>query len=112
MNDPRDPGLPGSEIVNNFSQEIKRAIAEGIKAGTELVVDKLNKSFFWWSLATIISAMAVGAGATWLVITSQSAPEWIAHHADGTTESCAIKQDTSLPEFTCHYVTPPTIPSR
>lgn len=107
MNDPREPGLPGSEIVNNFSQEIKRAIAEGIKAGTELVVDKLNKSFFWWAMAAIIGASAMASGAAWLVITSHSSIEWIAHRADGTVEACAVKPNADPPEFLCHYVTQP-----
>lgn len=63
MPDDEPLGLPGADLVGQFTDEIRAAIAGGIRSGTADVV----KRFGYWCSAAVILAMVAGAVVSWLV---------------------------------------------
>lgn len=102
-------GLPGSQIVDNFSDNIRNTIADSFKVEQ----NSIRKLFSRWSMGTLVGAAAVAAGVSWFINPpGHSAMEWTIRHVDGMSETCAFAPDSSdsKPSFVCHSVAPPAPP--
>jgi hypothetical protein len=105
-------GLPGSALVGQFTEEIRRSIADGIQTGTTDVTDRLTKRFVYWCLAAIVGSLVAACGGTYLVmswlIASSSSASFVVHHADGASETCTRSSDstTDRPVLVCRFSVP------
>lgn len=105
-------GLPGSEIVKNFGDEVRKAFDDAIgdveariAAAVKATQDKDRSWFAWASAGTIVGAALVVAGLIWLMHPpGRSVTEMKVHHADGLVETCVLAPDTpeAEPSFICH----------
>jgi hypothetical protein len=99
--DKHEPGLPGSEIIEGFSDQVRLTIESAAKA----VADDTRKARARWSAGTIVGAAVVAAAVSWLSPGHRSAAEWTVYHA-GPNETCTLVQgtDETSPVFICHPV--------
>lgn len=92
------PGLPGSEIVGQFGEEIRATITAAVKSTTA----DTRRSFARWSAATIVGSAVVAGAAAWFVNPPSHAPaEWLIHHADGLVETCVLAPEGDRATFVC-----------
>lgn len=93
-------GLPGPQIVAQFSDEIRNAIALGIATGTIAV----QKSFPRWCIAVVVLALLGAAAVAWLIAAPRPATtQFVIRHADGTSEVCNRTAESAPPHsvFIC-----------
>lgn len=100
-NDKHEPvGLPGNEIVGQFTDQIRVTIARAVSDAVADVVQRFAR----WCIATIILSM-LGAGAmTWLIGSfGHHAAQITFRHGDAI-EVCARSDTPAGPLFTCRPV--------
>ncbi len=108
----REPlGLPGADIVEQYSAEIRQAIAAGIDAGSRAAADASRRRSAWWSSTTLVLAILAAAVTVWLLTHTGSTPEWVVHHADGLNEICHLHPTDSGPAtFECRLAPAAPLP--
>lgn len=97
------PGLPGARIVENFSDNIRKTIADGIAGGTADTIERFRGMLARWVAGAVVGAGLMAALVTGLT-SSRAAADFAVHHADGLNEVCALLPDTPAgpPTFVCH----------
>ena len=93
------PGLPGAQVVAQFSDEIRGAIAAGIRDGTK----SARTSAVRWYLASLFVSAGLAAVVSWFY-PHPSSPSWTIHHGDGFIETCSVAPGSprNQPVFLCH----------
>lgn len=95
------PGLPGSEIVSSFTDQIRTTIAHAVSAAVADVIQRFAR----WCIATIILAMLGSAAVTWLVGSLNHHATQFRMSRGGSVEVCTRTDspDTN-PLFVCRTV--------
>ena len=106
------PGLPGDQIVENFTAEVRKTVTDAVDSAVKAATDKVRNRDALKSAGTMIGAGLVAAAAAWLVISDRSAAEWSIRHADGLVETCKVAPDTpdGGPMFVCHITMGAPVP--
>lgn len=99
--DKREPvGLPGNEIVGQFTDQIRVTIAGAVADAVADVVQRFAR----WCIATIILTMLGSAAVTWLVGSfNHHATQVTFRHGDAV-EVCARSDTPTGPLFNCRPV--------
>lgn len=77
-------GLPGSAVVDVFTEGVRYSITEGIRSG----IAEARRAMTWWCISTILIALVGSAAAAWLVLSWPSPLEVTIQHASGLQETC------------------------
>lgn len=102
-----ESGLPGSEIVGAYGEQVRAAIVEGIGVG----IADARRHFAGWCIATLVGAMVITAAVSWLVVSwvlssaAHASSEFEVRRGD-STEVCTRLPDSpdTRPVFTCRTV--------
>lgn len=103
MTTDKEPGLPGPEVVGKFGDEVRNAIASGVKTATT----DIRRNFAWWCTGTLVGTLVAAAAVCYwmvsqLLSTETSGSFWV-HHANGMSEVCTRAADSTSarPVLTC-----------
>lgn len=103
-------GLPGSEIVKGFGDEVRKAFDEAVQdiegridAAAKNAEDERRFRRALRAAGLLVGAGLMAAGVVWLMV-GRGATEWSVRHADGLIETCSLAPDApdDKPAFVCH----------
>ena len=105
--DPRDIGVPGSEIIDGFSKEVKRAFKEAVEKTTKDVVGSILLKSTLFAVAGMIGGMIMGIGGAYLYNSFAQPDSWSINR-DGVVEMCGFAPESTnvKPMFVCKTAPP------